>query len=345
MCGRRHTVVQPRRRGKSEGDWSIPASPPSLPAVRICWICLLPILLGPGCRRDADPGWASGTVETDVVRVGSRHGGRVSVLRVSEGDAVRTGQVIAELEAPELDAIHAQAVAQLAELEAGARPEELAAAQAELAAIRADADLALSEVGRVRRLAGEGAATAVELDRGEARARSLEKSVAAAQSRLDLLKAGTRIERLSQVRARIRELDAQVAELQISAPTNAIVESLPVKVGDVMPPNREVATLLPSDKLWVRVYVPQPWIGYLHPGDPVEIRADAFPARGFEGRIEQVAREAEFTPRNVQTPGERVQQVFAIKIRLPADSLRAGMSVDARFPRVPGEVTQRHRRL
>ncbi len=308
---------------------------------------LLPFLFGSGCRPAADPAWASGTVETDVVRVGSRHGGRVVALKVSEGDSVQSGQVIADLAAPELEAVRAQAAAQLAELEAGARPEELATAQAELAAITADAGLAVSEAGRVRRLAGEGVATALEFDRADARARAMEKSVTAARSRLELLQAGTRIERLDQIRARLRELDAQVAELHVIAPSQAVVESLPVKVGDMVAPNREVATLLPSNHLWVRVYVPQPWIGHMHLGDPVELRADAFPGRMFAGQIEQVAREAEFTPRNVQTPGERVQQVFAIKVRLPAgdDALRAGMSIEARFPRVPPAVAETHHRL
>jgi HlyD family secretion protein len=304
-------------------------------------LALLLAALAGGCRRDDRREWASGTIEADVVRVGSRHGGRVLRVAVNEGDAVKAGQLIAELEAPELPPMRDQAAAQLAELEAGARPEELAVARAEIDAIRAELDLADSEAARIRRLAAQGSATAMELDRGESRVRTLGKSVAAAQRRLELLLAGTRAERLAQARARVRELDAQLAELRVVAPADAIVESLPAKAGDPVGPNREVATLLPSGRLWVRVYVPQPWIGFLKAGDAAEVRADAFPGRVFAGRIEQVAREAEFTPRNVQTPAERVQQVFGIKIALaPGDhALRAGMSVDARFPGVPAETT------
>lgn len=293
-----------------------------------------------GCRRGDGGGWASGTVETDVVRVASRHGGRVARLAVREGDVVSAGQLVAELEAPELPALREQAVAQLAELEAGARPEELAVARAELAAARSEAELAESEVRRFRRLSQDGAATAAELDRAEARVRTLGRSAAAAQSRLDLLLAGARAERIAQARARLRELDAALAELRVASPTNAVVEALPVKPGDVVAPNREVATLLPLHRLWVRVYVPQPWIGHLRPGDAAEVRADAFPGRTFAGKVEQVAREAEFTPRNVQTPGDRVQQVFGIKVALTdtGGGLHAGMSVDARFPGVPPGV-------
>jgi hypothetical protein len=64
---------------------------------------------------------------------------------------------------------------------------------------------------------------------------------------------------------------------------------------------------------------------------------DSDPNRDFSGTVEQIAREAEFTPRNVQTIGERVKQVFGIKIRLDNSEgkLRAGMAADATFPNVP----------
>jgi membrane fusion protein YbhG len=125
--------------------------------------------------------------------------------------------------------------------------------------------------------------------------------------------------------------------MQIHAPTNCVLEVLSVKVGDVLAPDQPVATLLLTNHLWVRVFVPEPWLGYIRPGDSVKVRVDAFPGKDFDGVVEQVAREAEFTPRNVQTVGERVKQVFGVKVRLdPAKGqLRAGMAADVFFPNVP----------
>ncbi len=67
------------------------------------------------------------------------------------------------------------------------------------------------------------------------------------------------------------------------------------------------------------------------------MRVDSDPGKDFSGVVEQIAREAEFTPRNVQTVGERIKQVFGVKVRLdnPEGKLRAGMAADVRFPRVP----------
>ena len=72
-------------------------------------------------------------------------------------------------------------------------------------------------------------------------------------------------------------------------------------------------------------------------GDTVKVRVDSDPGREFAGTVELVAREAEFTPRNVQTVGERVKQVFGVKVRLDnrEGTLRAGMAADVVFPKVP----------
>src|SRR4029079_9402994 len=130
--------------------------------------------------------------------------------------------------------------------------------------------------------------------------------VAANQSRYELLRAGTRPEQIAQARAQLRQIDAQLKEMKIIAPSDCVLEVLSVKVGDVLAPNQQVATLLLTNHLWVRVYVPEPWLGHLKDGESVKVRVDAFPGRDFAGTIEQIQRSAEFTPRNVQTVGERV---------------------------------------
>ena len=95
----------------------------------------------------------------------------------------------------------------------------------------------------------------------------------------------------------------------------------------------EVATLLLAQHVWVRVFVPETWLGHIRLGESVKVRVDSFPGRDFAGTVEQIARAAEFTPRNVQTVGERIKQVFGVKVRLEyrEGKLRAGMAADVRF--------------
>jgi HlyD family secretion protein len=292
------------------------------------------------CFKSPDPAAAplvSGTIETDEVRVASRYGGRVEQIFAGEGDALTTGQVLITLDAAELRARREQAAAMLLELRNGARPEEKATAKLEWEALLAELDFARADDKRNRELFDKKTISETERDRATSHANALEKSAAAAQSRYELLLAGTRPERITQAQAQLAEIDTQLREMQILAPTNCVLEVLSVKVGDVLAPNREAATLLLAGHLWVRVFVPEPWLGHIQLGQTVKARGDSFGTLEFTGTVEQIARAAEFTPRNTQTVEERIKQVFGVKIRLnnEGDKLRAGMNMDVVFPNVP----------
>jgi HlyD family secretion protein len=278
----------------------------------------------------------SGTIETDEVRVASRYGGRVVKISAAEGDSLQAAQPIAELDAAELKAKRDRLAAQVAEYEAGPRQQEIDAAKHDWEALTAESDQARVDAKRAEELFTQKTISATEHDQALTRASTLEKNVAAAKSRYDLLLAGTRAERLAQVRAELAETDAQLREMQIVAPSNSVLEVLSVKVGDVLAPNQALATLLLTNHLWVRVFVPEPWLGHIQLGESVSVRVDSDPGKDFSGVVEQIARSAEFTPRNVQTVGERVKQVFGIKVRLDnlEGKLRAGMAADVTFPNV-----------
>jgi HlyD family secretion protein len=294
------------------------------------------ILALTGCKPGQPANSVSGTIEVDETRVASRYGGRVEKVFTQEGDGLTGGQLIAEISATELHPRRAQLAAQLAEAEAGPRKEEIAATKADWEALTAQEVLANSERQRAAELFSEKTISATERDRAVTTAKAMQQNVAAAKARYDLLLAGTRSERLAQIRAQLAELNAHLAEMKIVAPTNCVLEVLSVKVGDVLAPNQSIATLLLTNHIWVRVFVPEPWLGHIKLGDAVKVHVDAFPGKDFSGVVEQVAREAEFTPRNVQTVGERVKQVFGVKVKLDnaEGQLRAGMAADALFPNV-----------
>ena len=163
-----------------------------------------------------------------------------------------------------------------------------------------------------------------DTERAVSAARAQEKNVEAAKMRV------------TQARAQLADIDAQLAEMQMIAPEDSVLEVLSVKVGDVLPANREAATLLLTRHLWVRVYVPESWLGLIKVREHVRVQVDSFPHVDFAGIVEQINRQAEFTPRNVQTVGDRIKQVFGVKVRLPNDDdrLRAGMAADVYFPNV-----------
>jgi len=262
------------------------------------------------CHRQNNT--VSGTIEVDEVHVGPRMGGRVEKIFAQEGDKLRPGQAIVELDAAELRARR-----------------DLAAAQINSAIHDADAQAAQLEFMhgdalRQQDLLKRKVVSPSDAERAASVANAQEKIVEAARMRI------------VQARAQLADIDAQFAEMQVKAPTDSILEVLNVKVGDVLAANREVATLILPQHLWVRVFVPEPWLGLIKVGEPVRVRVDSFPGKEFDGMVEQVNRQAEFTPRNVQTVEDRIRQVFGVKIRLPnnEDKLRAGMAADVVFPNV-----------
>jgi HlyD family secretion protein len=271
-------------------------------------VALVVFLSGCGDRKNA----VSGTIEVDEAHVGPRSGGRVEKIFAQEGDRLHEGQIIAQLEASEL---HARRDLAAAQIDTAIHDADAQAAQLEF--LRADAK-------RQQDLWKRKVVSPNDAERAESAAKTQAKSLEAAQMRI------------TQARAQLADIDAQLHEMQVVAPSDCVLEVLNVKVGDVLPSNGEVATLLLPQHLWVRVYVPEPWLGKIKVGDPARIRVDSFPGKDFPGVVEQVNRQAEFTPRNVQTVEDRIRQVFGVKVRLPNndDHLRAGMSADVYFPNV-----------
>jgi multidrug resistance efflux pump len=324
---------------------------------RVLVIIVLGVLLGGAAwlltQRYTGPVSVSGVIELDEVHVASRYGGRITRIFAQEGDVLRTNQPIVELDAAELRAQRDTAAALLEELEHGPRPAEIAAAKADWESLVAQMDFARAEDKRLQELFAEKTISETERDQAASRARALEQSATAAKQRYELLVEGTRPERVAQARSQLAEIDAQLREMTVNAPDRLseserspqmelhppefVLEVLSVKVGDVLAPNREVATLLLPQHLWVRVYAPESWLGRIQLDERVKVRTDSTGDREFDGIVEQINRQAEFTPRNVQTADDRVRQVFGVKVRLPTDTgvLRAGMSVDVLFPNVP----------
>ena len=163
------------------------------------------------------------------------------------------------------------------------------------------------------------------------------EEIASAQARylqtkatLEKYERGNRIEDIENANAALAYQDALFRERQVLAPADASIEVLDVRPGDLIAPNTPIATLLESDQIYVRIYIPETQIGRVHLGQKAQIRVDSYPHQVFDGAVEQINQQAEFLPRNVQTVEERVHQVFGVKVRIDDSShrVRAGMAAD-----------------
>jgi HlyD family secretion protein len=311
-------------------------------------------------RSSSTTSRASGYVEATEVRVSPEVGGRIVELKVAEGDRVEVGSLVARLDTADtelairrVEADHDQAVAQLRLLEAGARPEEIRQAQAQVDSAGADVRAATAELQsaeddlqRFDALLAVNAGSRKQRDDAKTKrdvavarlAASRDRATAAAET-LARVKSGARREEIAAARARIAAVDAQIAMLRksvadavLTSPVAGIVTSKLVDAGEVVAPRTAVVVVTDLDHAWANVYVDEPMVPNLRLGQKVALVTDA--GHRLDGTITFISPKAEFTPRNVQTAEERSRLVYRIKVT--ADNkdgvLKTGMPVEAELP-------------
>lgn len=264
--------------------------------------------------------------------------------------------------------------ATVAKLVAGPRREEIAAARSRLTLAKAQIERAKSSLDRLQTLytRDPSSVSREEIDRAVEEFKVAEASQQVREEELQLLERGTREEEKAEARAQLEEAqqalamatkgfrpeeiaEAQAAveaaraaveavkvqrsELEIRSGVDGRVEALELRPGDLVAPNGPVLSILDTNRMWVRAYLPENRLD-LRIGDQLPVTVDSFPDRTFVGTVTFISNQAEFTPRNVQTPEERSKQVFRVKVEL-ADQrheLRAGMAADVWLDRpVPGK--------
>jgi HlyD family secretion protein len=293
----------------------------------------------------------SGTVEARTIEIGSRVGGRVKDVVVREGDWVKTGQPLVLLEPGDLQSQQLQAQGQMEQAEANlekvtnhgnsARSQEIIAARARLQAEAVAVEKAELDLARTHKLFAGGAATQTDLDNMQIALRNATAQREALEAGLDQILRGTPQDvkafqgQLDVAKGRVDQIQVQLDELTIRAPRDARVETLDLRPGDILQPNAVAAKLLEADQLYIRIYVPETQLAFVHPGQELPLYVDSFPGRAFRATVESVSSQGEFTPRNLQTADERADQVFAARLRLEEgrEQLRAGMAAIARVPR------------
>lgn len=225
------------------------------------------------------------------------------------------------------------AEARLRQLEAGAPPEDLAAAAAGLDQARRNL------TGLVAIRANPLAANA-QVDAARGQYEAAKAAADGAQARLDALRRGPTDEQVAVARSQAAQAEAavavvqgQIAKLTLASPASGLVSKRSVSVGEMVSPGAAIVGVVALDPVKLTVYVPEPRVGFVRVGQVAELTVDPFPGEVFRGEVVHVAPKAEFTPRNVQSQKDRATTVFAVKVRIPnpEGKLKPGLPADARL--------------
>lgn len=315
------------------------------------------VYLGQWWSRQGDLSY-SGTLEAVEARLAFQAGGRVAAVHVREGQEVKAGQVLAELETAEFTARLDQARANLersqktleqlqtmAEIYRATLPADVVRTEAALRAARQAAEDALRNRDRYEALYKEQIVTekdrdALRLHADTAASRLTEAETALSQARSNLKRieaVGREVEaaraQVLQARAGVEQAALQAGYTKLLAPFDGIITSRNVEPGEVVSPSREVLTLADLRRIDLKIFVGETEIGKVKPSQEAEVRIDTFPGKTYRGVVTFVSPVGEFTPKIIQTKKERVKLVYLVKISIPNPDLelKTGMPADARL--------------
>ena len=282
-----------------------------------------------------------GNVDIRQVDMAFNASGRIEEMLVKEGDRVKTGQLLASIDTRRLELSLAQVSAQtsaqqevLARLLAGSRPEEIKQARAARDAARASMDDAQAFYRRQANLADRHFVSRQQADSaGYARDKAAAQ-LKAAEETLRLAELGPRNEDIAAARATLASDRALVGVMQrdlqdgkLYAPSDGVIENRILEPGDMASPQKAVYTIALSDPVWVRVYLPEAYLGRVPTGAAAWVYTDSHPGKAYRAYVGYVSPGAEFTPKSVETTETRSSLVYQARVFAceGRDVLRQGM--------------------
>jgi HlyD family secretion protein len=321
-------------------------------------VCLVVIVVSVAVMQRTPKGTkelrVSGTIKVTSVELSFKAPGRLAKRLVDEGETVRAGQLVAQLEDRELKdernvrlADYRAAQAGLADLRAGSRQEEIAQGEAALARMKADADRLARDAVRAEELYRRDVIALKDLEAARAGRDASAAAVREYEQRLRVLRIGPRPDAVQEKRAisdaasaGLALAETRLAQSVLITPLAGLVLAKHAEPGEMLAVGSPVVTVGNMDEVWLRAYIPENELGRVKVGQAAHVTVDTWPGRTFEGRVGFISPEAEFTPKNVQTEKERVKLVYRIKITLanPRMELKPGMPADG----VIETVEQRH---
>ncbi|MGH9658090.1 MAG: efflux RND transporter periplasmic adaptor subunit [Bryobacteraceae bacterium] len=262
----------------------------------------------------------------------------------------------------------AAAEARQRELEAGARPQEIREVEAATAAARSESERAAKDWERAEELFKRDDISASQHDQYRSRWRSAMAGLKQSEERLGLVKEGARREviesaraqvararaavrraeadrlevarreqevatrraEIARVRAQIALLDSQIGDTVATTPVSGVVMVKSAETGEVIAAAMPVATVGDLAHPWLRGYISERDLGRVKIGSAVKVMTDSYPGKVYQGRVSFISSEAEFTPKQIQTPEERVKLVYRIKVEVenPGGELKSNMPAD-----------------
>jgi HlyD family secretion protein len=250
--------------------------------------------------------FGNGRIEADPIDIATKFAGRISELRVDEGDMVTAGQTLAVMDTRDLEQSLKKSEAQVEQAQ-----KAIHEAEANVKQIQSQVVFAAQEMERAKELLKNGWITRELFDQRQQQldgARAAELSAVAKVSEAErALDAATHDVGLYKV---------NIADNTLVAPREGRIEYRIANVGEVLPAGGKVFTMLDVSYVYLDVYLPTLTAGRIKLGDDARILLDAYPDVPIPAKVVFVASQAQFTPKMVETQTERDKLMFRVRVRI-----------------------------
>ena len=313
-------------------------------ALHIAGLSFVVVAALTGCERSDHGGW-QGYVEAEYTYVAPLETGRITALDVQRGEQVQAGQKLFALEDDSERAARDQAFAELAQaqsdladLQKGDRPEDLAIIQAQLDEARASLALSVPRLQRREKMVKGSIVGEEELDQAKSEILKDRGNIAAYEARLVQGRLPARDDKIASAeklvaarQAALADAEWKLSRREEKAPAEARVEDVFFRTGETASASQAVVSLLTPDKLKLRFFVSEPELSGISVGQKIGVTCDGC-APNLTATINFIARAAEFTPPVIYSLTRREKLVFLVEARPDdlSEPWHPGLPVDVR---------------
>ena len=312
-------------------------------ALRLAIAFVLLVVIA-GCERPDPKSW-QGYVEVEYTYVAALEAGRITTLNVERGDRVEPGQLLFALENDSERAARnqaaselAQAESDLADLQKGDRPEDLAIIQAQLDKARASLALSVPRLQRREKMVKGSIVGEEELDQAKSEILSDRGNIAEYEARLAEARLPARKDKIASAeklvearKAALGDAEWRLSRREEKAPAAGRVEDVFFRVGETASAGQGIVSLLTPDRIKLRFFVPEPELATIAVGQKIAVTCDSC-APNLTATITFIAHAAEFTPPVIYSLTRREKLVFLVEAK--PDNLsqpwHPGLPIDVR---------------
>jgi HlyD family secretion protein len=306
-------------------------------------VCALPLIASLFAACGPVKPLAVGYVEGEFVQLAPIEVAQIDSISVKRGEHVERGATIATLERSDAEqavrqaeAQYGQAQAQLADLELGRRPEEIAVLEASLNSAEAEVEQAQLVYGRQSDLLQRGFSAQSQydqaktnLDQARAQVRQAKANLAVAKlpARPDAIKAAEN--QVGMAKATLEQARWRLSQRTLTAPSPGRIDDIIRNPGDMAGPSAPVVSMLPDGAIKLKLYLPETLLSSVSVGSVLDVHCDGCPG-GQTARVSYISPDPEFTPPVIYSLDRRQKLVYLVEARPDGDAraLKPGQIVD-----------------